>query len=105
MITAEGIPMSFWELLGLVSAMATILGVFLTIYGFINNRTIKEESRLTREILDRIERGQAEARKEMAEAMAQARKEMAEAVRYLAELIHTDGERTRQAIRAPSGPA
>ena len=84
--------MSFWELLALVSAMATILGIFLTIYGFINNRTIKEESRQTREILDRIDRGQSEARKEMAEA-----------IRYLADLIRTEGERTRQTVRAPSG--
>jgi hypothetical protein len=45
--------MSFWQVLGLVSAMATILGVFLTISGVINNRTLKEEFRLTREMLDR----------------------------------------------------
>ena len=84
--------MSFWELLALVSAMATILGVFLTIYGFINNRTIREESRHTREILAGIEQGQSEARREMAEA-----------VRYLGELVHTEAEKTRQVIQAPSG--
>jgi hypothetical protein len=46
--------MGFWEALGQVSVTATILGVFLTIYGLINNRTLKEESRNTREILSRI---------------------------------------------------
>ena len=83
--------MSFWELLGVVSAMATILGVFLTIYGVINNRTLKEEFRITRDMLARIDQGQQEARKEMAEA-----------IRYLADLIRAEGERTRQAVRAPS---
>jgi hypothetical protein len=83
--------MSFWQLLGVVSAMATILGVFLTIYGVINNRTLKEEFRITREMLSRIDHGQQEARKEMAEA-----------IKYLADLIRAEGERTRQAIKAPS---
>ncbi len=43
--------MGFWELLALISAMATIMGVFLTIYARINNRTLKEEARLTREAI------------------------------------------------------
>jgi hypothetical protein len=43
--------MSFWQMLGLVSAVATILGVFLTIYAIINNRPRKEEFRLTREMM------------------------------------------------------
>jgi len=34
--------------------------------------------------------------------MAEARHEMAEALKYLADLIRLDGERTRQAVRAPS---
>jgi len=103
---------SFWELLALVSAMATIMGVFLAIYATINNRLLKEESAHTREILLRMEQGQqsiqkdmAEARQDMAEArheMAEARHEMAEAIKYLADLIRLDGERTRQAVRAPS---
>ncbi len=83
--------MSFWELLGVVSAMATILGVFLTIYGVINNRTLKEEFRITRDMLARIDQGQQEARNEMAEA-----------IKYVAALIRAEGERTRQAVRAPS---
>jgi hypothetical protein len=88
--------MSFWELLGLVSAMSAILGVFLTIYGLINNRTLKEhfkttreEFKVTREMIARIDQGQQEARKEMAEA-----------IKYLADLIRAEGESTRQAIRA-----
>ena len=97
--------MSFWELLALVSAMATIMGVFLAVYAVINNRTLKSEFGSTREILVRIEQGQNETRKDMAEArkeMAEARREMAEAIRYLADLIRAEGERTRQVVRAPS---
>ena len=80
-----------WQVLGLVSAMPTILGVFLTIYGVINNRTLKEEFKITREILARIDQGQQEARKEMAEA-----------IKYLADLIRAEGEKTRQTVRTPS---
>ena len=97
--------MSFWELLALVSAMATIMGIFLTIYGVVNNRTLRAEFSNTREILSRMEQGQEEGLKGIAEArkeMAEARKEMAEAIRYLADLIRVEGEKTRQAIRTPS---
>ena len=101
--------MGFWQLLTLGGTMATILGVFLTFYAMINNRTLKEESQHTREILYRIEQGQAEARKEMAEtrkeiaqAMAEARKEMAEAIKALGGLIRSEGEQTRDVIRARS---
>src|SRR3990172_4188472 len=97
--------MSFWELLALVSAMATIMGVFLTIYATLNNRGLKEESSHTREILLRMEQGQQSIQKDMAEArqdMAEARREMAEAIKYVADLIRMEGEHTRQAIRAPS---
>ena len=110
--------MSFWEAVGLVSAMTTILGVFLAIYGLINNRTLKgeargirrtleEEAKGIREILVRIEQGQTEARREMAEAIkaiqqgqSEARKEMAEAIKYVADLIRQEGGRTREAIQA-----
>ena len=92
--------MSFWEALALVGTMATILGVFITIYGLINNRTLKEEaksireillgeSKSTKEILLRIEQGQNEARKEMAEA-----------IRYVADLICLESEKTRETVRA-----
>ena len=40
--------MNFWETLTLGGTMAMILGVFPTVYGIINNRTLKEESRATR---------------------------------------------------------
>jgi hypothetical protein len=54
---AGGANMGIWEWLTVFGFTAAILGVFLTIYGMINNKTLKEESRLTREILLRIEEG------------------------------------------------
>jgi hypothetical protein len=104
-----GTNMSFWELLALTGTMATIFGVFLTIYGLINNRTIREESRSTREILSRIEQGQTEESRSIREILSrieqgqtEARKEMAEAIKYLAQLIVSEGEKTREAIKASS---
>ncbi len=126
--------MSFWESLAMTGTMATVLGVALTVYGILNNRTLRAEMGAVRdlirefrqgtvefqqralelqqralEILDRVERGQealrqevAEVRREVAEArreMAEARREMAEALKYLANLIVSESERTRQAIR------
>jgi len=99
--------MDFWQLVTLGGTMATVLGVFLTVYAMINNRTLKEESRRireilleeskhTREILVHIEQGQAEARKEAAAAAAAA----AAASQALGALIRSNGERTREAIRA-----
>ena len=118
--------------------MASILGVFLAAHARYNNRLVKEEARHAQEILTRIEQGQQETRKEVAEARTEmaeafrrieegqsaARREMAEAfrkmdetlrrmdetlrrmdeghretIKYLADLIRSEGEKTRQAIR------
>ena len=114
--------MSLWGAMALVGTIATILGVFITVYGIINNRTLKaeaknvreillreskstkdiilEEARGIREILIRIEQGQNEARLQISQQMEQSRREMAEAIKYLADLIHLEGERTREVVRA-----
>lgn len=97
--------MTFWQMVGSFSAMATILGFFLTVHAVINNRTLQEEFRSTREILSRIEQGQSEARKEVAEVrkeVAEAWKQMAEAIKYVADLIRLEGERTRDVIGSKS---
>ena len=75
--------MSLGELIAVAGTMASVLGVFLAISIAINNKTRREESQHTREILARIEQGQNEARKAMAEArskMAAVRREIAEAI-------------------------
>lgn len=92
--------MSFWEAIALVGMMATILGVFITIYGVINNRVLKAEAKGLREILLRIEQGQNETRLQISQQIEQSRREMAEAIKYLADLVHLEGERTREVVRA-----
>jgi uncharacterized membrane protein (DUF106 family) len=107
--------MSFWELLALVGTMAIILGVFLTFYALINNKTLKEESKLTREtiaslikeeakntrdMLDRMEERQIEARKETRELFERIEKEQIESRKYIADLIVSEGEKTRQAVKS-----
>lgn len=77
-----GADMSFWELLALVGTVATILGISLTIYALINNKTLKEESRLTREII------------------LEESRHTREILDKIAQLIVSEGEKTRQAIRA-----
>lgn len=93
--------MSFWELLALVSASVTILGVFLAIHVRMNNKLLKEESRHTREILERMEKEHAEARKEMAETlrrMDETLREVARGQERIAHLIVAEGEKTRQVV-------
>ena len=97
----EGL-MTFWEALTVAGLMTTIMGVFFTICGILNNRTLKEESRHTREILIRIEQGQEETRREIAQMMSEARKEMTEAIKYLADLIRVESQATREMIQGRS---
>ncbi|MBI4378732.1 MAG: hypothetical protein HY578_06530 [Nitrospinae bacterium] len=67
--------------------MATILGVFLTIYDMINSKTLKEESKNTRDII-------TEFRKEM---IGEA-KNTKEILGRITQLIASEGEKTRQTI-------
>lgn len=104
--------MTFTQLLALAGMMVTILGVFLTFYAIINNRTLKEESRLTRQILDRMEQGQKEFREEsrkgheefirsheeFRKSHEEFRKSHEDNIRYIATLIASEGEKTRHAI-------
>ncbi|MBI4531656.1 MAG: hypothetical protein HY709_09035 [Candidatus Latescibacteria bacterium] len=83
--------MGFWEALALVGTMATILGLFLTIYAIINNRTLKEESRLTRETI-------IEESRLTREMIIRLGEKMDTTLNEIARLIVAEGERTRQAI-------
>ncbi len=92
--------MSLWELLALAGTMSTILGAFITVYAIINGRN-------TRKILTRMEEGHIETRKELREILirieqgqSEARKEMAEAIKYLAQLVVSESEKTRQVLKA-----
>lgn len=78
--------MTFWETFTLVGLGATVLGVFLRFYAILNNRTLKAESEMTRQVLleaiERMDRGHSKL------------------LGRIAELIVSEGEKTRQAIKA-----
>lgn len=85
--------MTFMENLALVGTAATILGVFLTVYAIINNKTFKKESKLTREALEKKSSLTREMIKETTEYV----------VKYLGDLIAAEGGRTRKAIESSAG--
>ncbi|MEW6006995.1 MAG: hypothetical protein AB1595_02420 [bacterium] len=119
--------MAFWQLLTLVGTMATILGVSLAVYALINNRTLKAEERLTREeirlsreemktetkltreIIVKMEEGLKEILREIAKKtdeiaqmtafIASGQKEIAHLIQKTQELIVVEGERTRREIK------
>ena len=92
--------MSFWELLALSSAVATIMVVFLTIYALINNKTLKEESKLTRETLQKLITEESRLTREMLERMTERTEKMIErTTEKLGELIVSEGQKTRELIR------
>jgi len=107
----EEVRMSFWELLALSSAVATIMGVFLTIYALINNKTLKEESKLTRETLQKLITEESRLTREMIERMTERTEKMIERMtertekmierttEKLGELIVSEGQKTRELIR------
>jgi hypothetical protein len=91
--------MNFLESLALVGTAATILGVFLTVYAIINNKTLKNESRLTREALAEESRLTRETIIEETKLTREMIKETTEYLaKYLGDLIVAEGDRTRKAI-------
>jgi ribosomal protein L30/L7E len=102
--------MSFLENLALVGTAATILGVFLIGYAIVNNKTLKKESKLTREVLaETIEKESKLTREVIAEETKLTREMIAketslvremikEIAEYLGNLIVAEGERTRKSI-------
>lgn len=127
--------MNFLEALTFGGIIATILGVFLTLYAIINNKTLKAEAKNISELitefrrehaetmrimmerlddfrrehaetmqimmerLDDFRREHAETMRMMAEKINEFRKSHEETIKYIANLIVTNGERTRQEIR------
>ncbi len=87
--------MSFIEALALVGTASTILGIFLTAYGIINNKTLKKESRLTREEIKAIREAIGEEVKVTRETVT---KMIQETTKYLADLIVAQGGKVRTEI-------
>jgi hypothetical protein len=73
------------ELFGI--AISVLTGI-LTYLAWRNGRWMKESHQDTMAVLDMIEKGHTEARKEMAETL-----------KYIAQLIVSEGEKTRQIIK------
>ena len=46
--------MTFWEILTLDGVIATILGIFIVIYAILNNKTVKENTRI---IISKLDEG------------------------------------------------
>jgi len=80
--------MSITEFIAVAGTTSTILGVFLTLYGIINNKVLKSQSNLIREEIKAIR-----------EEIKEFRKETRMELRKIAELIVADGERTRELVR------
>lgn len=85
----------------------TLLSIVLTYLAWSNGRWMKQAHRDSMEHLTHIEKGQQEARREMAETLKhlvdlqhEGRREMAEAIRHLGDLIVSEGEKTRQTLKA-----
>jgi hypothetical protein len=101
--------MNIWEWLTVFGFTATILGAFLTVYGMINNRTLKAEAKGIRDILDKIEDGQIKAFSKMDDThrkMDNTLSKIDDTQRYIIgviketqRLIVAEGEKTREAIR------
>ncbi|MEW6096108.1 MAG: hypothetical protein AB1567_06245 [bacterium] len=87
--------MTFVESLAGVGTAATILGVFLTVYAIINNKTLKKESMLTREALAEESKLTREV---LAEESKLTREMIKETTKYLGDLIVAEGSKIRKAI-------
>jgi hypothetical protein len=84
--------MNFLENLALVGTAATVLGVFLTGYAIVNNKTLKRESRLTREAIERVIKEESRLTREaMAEESKLTREMIKETTKYLGDLIAAKG--------------
>lgn len=81
--------MGFIEILMIVGAPVTILGIFLRGYGIINNKTFKKESILTRESIGEMIREESRLTRESIGEMIK------ETTKYLGDLIVAVGDNRR----------
>jgi hypothetical protein len=82
-----------------------ILTGVLTYVAWRNGRWMKQSHQDTLTILNKIDQGQTEARKEMAEVfrkMDETFKKMDYTLKEIARLVVSEGERTRKAIKSQS---
>jgi cell division septum initiation protein DivIVA len=91
--------MSFLENLALVGTAAIILGVFLTGYAIVNNKILKKESKLTREVLaETIEKESKLTREAIAEESKLTREAIEKESKLTREAIIEESRLTREMI-------
>ncbi|MBI4549214.1 MAG: hypothetical protein HY707_14630 [Ignavibacteriae bacterium] len=84
----------------LFAVAITVLSVILTYQAWWNGRWMKQAHQDTLSLLAKMEMGQEEGRKEVAEVkkdVAEGFKKMDDTLREIAHLVVAEGERTRQA--------
>ncbi|MBI5234606.1 MAG: hypothetical protein HY880_09650 [Deltaproteobacteria bacterium] len=98
--------MPLWELIAVVSAMATFTGVWLAVYALINNRTLKTETRLVRESLKEESRLTRESMKEESrltrEILDRIDSHIERSEEHITRLIAFEGDKTRALIKTTS---
>ena len=84
--------MTFWGILTLDGVIATILGIFIAIYAILNNKTVKENTRI---IISKLDEGFRRIHEDIKEM----RKEQARSFKIIALLIvEEDKEKRRKLI-------
>ncbi|MEW6684826.1 MAG: hypothetical protein AB1393_01285 [Candidatus Edwardsbacteria bacterium] len=91
--------MSFWELLTLMGVSSTILGIFLILYAVVNNRTLKQEQKLTRELIDSAFKTLGEEERLTRELIEEGRKETQRLIEKISQQIEKVPEKTAVLMR------
>ena len=91
--------MSFYEILTLGGVMATILGIFLTLYAIINNKTLKAEARNTNELINQFRKEHHETVRIMSGNLDEFRKEHRETMRVMLENLEEFRKEHRETMR------
>ena len=94
--------MSFYEILTLGGVMATILGIFLTLYAIINNKTLKAEARNTNELIKQFRKEHHETVRIMSGNLEEFRKEHRETKRVMLENLEEFRKEHRETMRIMS---
>lgn len=94
--------MSFYEILTLGGVMSTILGIFLTLYAVINNKTLKAEARNTNELITQFRKEHQETMRVMLENLEDFRKEHRETMQIMLENLEEFRREHRETMRIMS---
>ncbi|CUU05444.1 hypothetical protein JGI3_01127 [Candidatus Kryptobacter tengchongensis] len=94
--------MSFYDVLALGGVMATILGLFLTLYAIINNRTLKAEARNINELISQFRKEHHETMQIMSGNLDEFRREHRETMQVMSEKLDEFRREHRETMRIMS---